>query len=305
MKSQPRERLKYAIEAQSVLERMEEMYYRSGSVVVRPTTLDYNNVITALSKCGASGAAQRAERLLAKMESKYHDGDVLLMPNSESYIKTMLAFKNSRNVEEHVDGCRAIFERMVAQYQNGNHACKPTVESYNTLIMLCGSYNFVDAKEEDKRKALECVVDTVNKMRASDEVELNAMTHHMLLCSFGNLLPRASREQAKAVESIFMKCRADGFVDNRVLKTFHRVAPYDVFRRCAVHYAKQENSSDSTKGLYLPLDWSRNITGKRPIIPMSGDGNFAGARQSILNERKMRRLRTRKNQRLLQGGRTI
>mmetsp|Transcript_16969 Transcript_16969/g.25346 ORF Transcript_16969/g.25346 Transcript_16969/m.25346 type:complete len:688 (-) Transcript_16969:68-2131(-) len=301
----PRERLNYAIEAQLMLQEMEERYYRSASILVRPTTSDYNNVIRAMSRCTAKGAAERIEQLLTKMENKYRDGDVFVMPNSESYINAMYCLKNTKDVGEYVDGGKAIFERMETQYQNGNHACKPTVESYNALIKLCGSYDFVNAKDEGKRKALECIVKTLNKMRSSDRVELNSFTHHLLLCAFSNLLPKGSREQARAVESIFLKCCADGFVDNRLLKSFQRVTSNETYRRCVLQYASDESDTDSPKGLYLPQEWSRNIYGDRPLVPMSRDGNFAAEKHTAINEWKMRRLRSRKNQRLLQGGRTL
>jgi hypothetical protein len=295
------QRFEDAIQAQAVLKQMHEMYHRSGSVEVRPTTYDYNNVIRALSRCNINGAVERVEELLTKMENKYHDGDALLMPDRESYMTAIFAWKNSPDVGMRVDGARAIFERMIKQYKNGNHSCKPTVESYNALITLCRNHKFVEGTDEDRRKAFECVVDTVNKMRLSEEIEFNSMTYNLLLYVFGTLLEKGSKEQGKVIESTFQKCCADGLVDDKVLTAIQRVAPYDVYRRCVLYSATKD--STEAKGLYLPEEWSANIIGARPVIPFSMDGNFTNVRNKELSERKMRRLRTRKNQRILQGGR--
>jgi len=296
--STPEQKYQHAVQAESLLKRMDEMYFRSGSIEVRPTAHDYYNVMEAFTKSRYTGAMERAEALLKAMEDKYHDGDALLMPSSENYRSIIVAWKHSPDVEKRVDGAKRVFERMMKQYQNGNHACKPSVEAYNAIISVCRSADFAEAKDEHKRKALQCVTETISKMRASEEIELNAMTYNLILNAFGNLLENGSREQVKAIESVFSKCCAEGLVDKRVFHKMQRCAPYDVYRRNVLIHASKE--SDSVGKLYLPKAWSRNITGIRPYIP-SVDGNFVNERNR--NERKMRRLRTRKNQSLLQGGR--
>lgn len=299
--SLPQQRFQDAVQAQLLLQQLDAMYYRSGSIEVRPTIYEYSNVIEAFSKSNFSGAVERAESLLNRMERKYHDGDVFLMPTSENYVCIIAAWKNSPDVEKRVDGAKRVFDLMMKEYQNGNHACKPTVEAYNAIITVCRSVDFAEARDEDKRKALECVVDTIHKIRADEEIEFNAMTYNLILNAFGNLLEKGSREQIKAIESVFTKCCADGLVDRRVLHKMQRFAPYDVYRRSVLVHASKD--SNSARGLYLPQKWSRNINGDRPIIPLSMDGNYMSERNQEFSERKMRRLRKRKNQRLLQGGR--
>ena len=300
--STPQQRFKDAIQARTVLRKMDQMYYRSGSIEVRPTTYDYSNVIETFSKCSSySGAVEAAESLLNIMEQKYQDGDVFLMPTSENYVSIIAAWKNSPDVEMRVDGAKRVFELMKKQYQNGNHACKPTVEAYNAIITVCRSVEFADAGDENKRKALECVVDTINEMQATKEIKMNAMTYNLTLNAFCNLLEKGSREQVKAIESVFSKCCAEGLVDKRVLHKMQRYAPHDIYRRSVLKHASKE--SNRARGLYLPQEWSRKINGDRPVIPFSMDGNYRSERKHEMSERKMRRLRKRKNQRLLQGGR--
>jgi len=299
--SPPQEVYDDALRAHSILEQMENMYYRSGSVVIRPTSYDYNNVIKAWSMCTINDAAERAETLLTKMENKYNDGDALLMPTKESYVNVITACWQYPTPQMQIDKTMSIFERMLLQYKNGNHSCKPCVESYNRVISVCSSNNFIDASDEDKSKSLKCVLDMVNRMRQSNEVELNSKTYHLLLVAFGTLLEKDSQELAKSVESIFSKCCSEGLVNNKVLRSFKRLAPNDVYRRCVLLNAVRDFASSD--GLYLPLEWTRYVDGNRPIVPFTMEGNSMHKQYHAVQEHKMRRLRKRKNQQLLRGGR--
>ncbi len=295
----PKERFEYAKQAQLVLKKMDEMYYRSGSVEIRPTTGDYNSVIAALANCSVYGAAEKAEELLLKMERKYHDGDVVLMPDVHTYISTIIGWKYCPNVNKRVDGAKRVFERMQKQFQSGNHACKPTTETYHAIMNICRSYPHQNASEEVKKKALKCAVDTMNEMRQSDDVRLNSKTYHLIINAIGVLLDDGSYAQDKAIESIFTKCCEEGFVDNSVLQRLRRVASHDVYRRCVL----ERISDDDFNSLQLPTAWSRNIAGSRPNIPLSLDSDYMNQKNYVLKEQKMRRLRSRENQSLLQGGR--
>lgn len=296
----PKERFEYAKEAQLVLKQMDEMYYRSGSVEIRPTTYDYNTVIGALANCSVSGAAERAEELLLKMEMKYHDGDVVLMPNVQSYISTMIGWKYCPDVKNRVDGARRVFERMKKQYQNGNHACKPTTESYHAIMNICRSYPHQTSSDAIKKKALSCAIQTMNEMRETDSVHLNSKTYDMLLNAIGTLLDDGSHAQNNSIQSVFIKCCEEGLVDSNVLRRLRRVASHDVYRRCVLEHARKDDSNF----LQVPSSWSRNIDGERPSIPLSLDKDYKSQKNYALKEEKMKILRSRRNQLSLHGGRS-
>ena len=297
--SDPKERFEYAKEAQVVLKQMDEMYYKSGSVEIRPTTYDYNTVIGALANCAFPGAAERAEELLLKMERKYHDGDVVLMPNVQSYISAMVGWKYCPDVKKQVDGAKRVFERMKIQYQKGNHACKPTTESYHAIMNVCRTYPHQTASHEIKKKALTCAISTMNEMRETDSVYLNSKTYNLLLNAIGTLLDDGSHAQNNAIESVFIKCREEGLVDSDILRRLRRVASHDVYRRCILEHVRKDNSNF----LQVPYSWSRNIDGERPTIPLSLDKNQKNQKNFAIKEEKMKTLRSRRYQRLLQGGR--
>lgn len=297
--SPPKERFQYAEQAHSVLKEMDEMYHRSGSVEIRPTTHDYNSVIAALANCAVPGAAERAEELLMKMEKKYHDGDVAVMPDVHTYISTIIGWKYCPDVRKRVDGGKRVFDRMKKQYQNGNHACKPTTESYHSIMNICRSYPHQTASDEVKKKALACSIETINEMRQSDNAQVNSKTYNMILNAIGTLLDDGSHAQGRAIESVFTKCCEEGLLDQTVLRRLRNVASHDVYRRCVLERVRK----GELNVLQLPAAWSRNITGERPTIPLSLDSDYMNQKNFVMKEQRMRQLRSRKNQRLLQGGR--
>ena len=298
--------------AHEMLDRMEAMHFRSGSVVVHTSTVDYNKVMRAWSRSSSQWAVSKVERLLSNMEKKYKDGDALMRPNHESYLYAIKTLGNSPDVGDQVDGALAIISRMKEQYKNGNHACEPNVECYNAVIAVCGNRNFNSASETEKRKALKCAIDVVQKMRKNKnkEVQPNSRTYNLGLEAFGVLLDKKSAEYQKVIESVFVKCCNEGLVDDKVIKTFHRIAPYELYRRSILVAASPNVEMDGTPisdTLFLPEEWTKNINGstctRRQSVPLAVDGRFVHERSRSVSEHKMRRLRTRQNKIMLQGGR--
>mmetsp|Transcript_25041 Transcript_25041/g.38273 ORF Transcript_25041/g.38273 Transcript_25041/m.38273 type:complete len:970 (+) Transcript_25041:254-3163(+) len=309
-----------ATKAHELLEQMEEMYYRSGSVEVRPTTVDYNNVIGAWSSIPSSKySVEKADGLLTKMELKYKDGDMLMMPTDSSYFHVLRAWDSSpKDAEVMLDGAMDTFARMKAQYEDGNDACKPNTHCYNVLLSVCRRKNLQNANENDRRKALKCVVNTVKAMRSSPHTKPTSMTYHMLLEAFNVLLKRGEKEHERTIESIFKRCCKEGLVDQKVLNTFSRIAPYDIFKRVVISGASahanervmsllsdsgaREISTSATDTFYVPSSW----TSKTEIrSPLKIDGTFDHSyTYRAVTKHKMRRLRRKDNQSLLVGGRS-
>ena len=132
-----------------------------------------------------------------------------------------------------------------------------------------------------------------------------AQTYLLLLqCCTGLLPPGDERE--KAEQSIFRSCCKDGLVNQQVLKAFQGTVSTDTYNREVVRDAPMHNGTKS-----LPEKWTRNlgftvmtqaeggVSKRSPII--SVDGEIVGS-TAFANHRMKRRL-SKKNQKLLQGGR--
>lgn len=307
----PKEIYVSATKANELLDRMSQMYYKSGTVLIRPTTADYDNVMCAWSKCEVDGVAEKVEALLKKMEQLNLEGDVGLLPSRNSYLFAIKAWRNSPNTAKQMEGALNVLKLFQAQYNNhGNDNCKPNAECYNAFISVFASRNFQMATDDEKRQAFKIVLDIMQEMKNLDHNagRANSSTYNLLLDAFEIILKKGSKEYHKAMEYVFSMCRKEGMVDEKVLKTFHRVAPYESYRRLVLTAAYPRISSDgslSSDTMLLPDEWSRNTLGfdKFKNSPLSLDGRLIYERSKSVNEHKNRRLRRRVNQSMLRGGR--
>mmetsp|Transcript_8266 Transcript_8266/g.17621 ORF Transcript_8266/g.17621 Transcript_8266/m.17621 type:complete len:1037 (+) Transcript_8266:113-3223(+) len=119
--------------AEQLLERMEEVYKRSGNTAIKPDTLTYNAVIKVWGKCGYKYAGERSELLLNKMLRRYEEGDVDVRPDDVSFNSVI---HNLANCHEDDSPRRAmrILERMERAYKSGLVEAKPDIISYNSVL---------------------------------------------------------------------------------------------------------------------------------------------------------------------------
>jgi len=301
----------FASKANNLLDKMSEMYLKSGTVLIRPTTEDYDNVACAWSKCQLNGVAEKVEKLLRKMEQLNDAGDIGLLPSRNSYLYAIKAWKNSPNTSKQIEGAMNVMNLFKAQYtEKGNDNCKPNVECFNAVISVCGSRNFQTASDDIKRQGLKCVLDIMHEMRNLDQYDGHpeSSTYNLFLEAFSMLLTKGSKDYQKAIESAFTMCRKEGLVDEKVLKTFHRVAPYESYRKLVLSAAYPRINSDGTVSsdtMLLPDEWSKNTIrfDKFRNAPLSLDGRLVYERSKTVSEHKNRRLRKRVNQSMLRGGR--
>jgi len=292
-----------ALKADEMLHKMAEMYHRTSTVYVKPTTLNYNDVIEAWSKSSANGAAERVEELLVSMEKQSNNGDSQVSPNYESYKFAIDAWTNSYKLDDKVERSMSVLNRLLAQHCAGNMQCKPTVDCYNAVIETCQSAYSIGKNNE---KIIQAVTTTVQKLRHSNDCNPNSTTYTLLLRTIAELLPLDSKN---AIEVIFTNCCTEGLVDDTVIKAFQAVATNDMYQRIIMS-AAMDDDLISTKT--LPKEWTRNVYGKEVrvrvaegvrTLPLTVHGTFVNDSNLFFSEQKMEKLKSKRNQRLLRGGR--
>ena len=114
------------------------------------------------------------------------------------------------------------------------------IECYNALLSACSGSAFINATVVEKKNALICAIETLNRMRANKDPHCrpNSETYKFLLEAYGCLMDDWRSHQKKAIESTFTQCRDEGLVDDSVIQTLQRVAPYDLFRSMVLLKAK-------------------------------------------------------------------
>jgi pentatricopeptide repeat protein len=114
-------------EALSLLDEMKQ-----GHPTTRPNVISYSTVIHACSKSGQRNACERASELLNEMITLSNEGHVEVKPTTRTYASVILAWGNSRHHPDGAKQAHAIFENMLALYEQGDQGCRP-----NTIIVNC------------------------------------------------------------------------------------------------------------------------------------------------------------------------
>lgn len=297
-----------ASRAQTLLNQKKQMHYRSGTVEVKTSTLDYNNVIRAWSRSSSKDAYQQVEGLLSTMEKLHQEGDADVRPTHETYVHAIHSIGKNRNVGTNLHLVQELLSRMKTQYENGNEDCKPNILCFNAAIRVCGSRNLKYANDEEVQNGLRCVVSLIQEVGNTVGIKPNSETYNLALDAFSILIDKNSPTFSRVVSSLFNRCCDEGLVDEKVIKTFHRVAPYDLYRSLVLAAALPDGEIDATPPisdmLFLPEEWTKNTTTVKQRIPLAVDGRFVRARSKTVSEHKMRRLRRKEKKLILQGGRS-
>jgi hypothetical protein len=295
-----------ATHAAKLLTKMEKAQQVSSSVVVQPTTENFNDVMQAWSTSTKAGAAIHAESLLNKLEQAYANGDENLKPDANSYRWVLEAWAKSPSRDK-LNHAVTVLARMkdLTEGSQDDHA-KPTVDVFNAFIRVCGA---TDNRSLTERKFnLKLAVNTVDEMRKRGEAP-NSATFHRLLEACENLLPMG-RERCRAVESIFKNCCYLGLVDDEVLAQVKSASSEELFTDMVVAKTTEEAIEGTLRSSKMvPESWTRNIgvkvetvDGKQPK-PLNIDAMFVVTRR--VKEFRTRNLRQHKNKRLLRSGRAL
>lgn len=128
-----------AIKAEAVLDRLEmfstddqrnEMYFNCT-----PDIVSYNSVISAWSKRKNVKAAERAEKILRKIERLHADGVLEFPPDAYTYSSVITAWANSGS-EKCADRADAVLKKMIIAYKIGKIHTMPTT-AFNAV---CNAY---------------------------------------------------------------------------------------------------------------------------------------------------------------------
>lgn len=285
-----------------LLSDMEAAHNQSSSVEVILSTSNVNDVLEALSISTGLRRTEIAEGLLRKLEKASDDEKPSLDPNAISYTNALRVWRSVQSAEK-VARAKLLVWRLKDNFDKVSRQHKSKDELvvvFNEFISVCGSYT--PRTEKDGSQVLKEAIGVIELMLSFDGLFPNSETYCALLDCCASLLI-AGQARALAVEKVFGFCCRDGLVNEKVLSTLRAATSSD-------HYASLvvEKSEEVDGFRLVPESFTRNVLGGRTIsvdgrstLPLRVDGRLAITRGML--EFRMRRLRNRKNQRLLRGGR--
>jgi len=281
-----------------LLSEMETSDQQSSSVSVKISTEIINDVLEALTASLNPKRTKQAEDLLTRMEESSD-----IAPNADSYIQVLRVWGTHESMEKVAKAKLILFrmqEHLTTDSIGQNKKQKVAVDAFNEYIRVCGSY--VAPSDKEGMQVFREALATIAMMKHEGNLRPNSGTYTALLDASGELLS-GTKERQSVVEKIFKLCCNDGMVDGKVLERMREVASEEQYTNLVVAFS---NDIEGTK--VVPEKWTakalhgRGTSGEsRKMTHLSVDGTVAET--ASLSEYKMRRLRSKRNKNLLQGGR--
>ena len=295
--------------AVELLEEVTVAHQRSATRMVKPTTRHFNDVLEALAESNKATSRGIATALVDVMENSISDDNTDdaftdILPNSETYKWLLLVHAKSRK-QDKVESASQVLDRVkanlaiVAEYSEKLE--DDLVGVYNAFVEVCASVK-MGAERTNNSEVLQSALEAVAELRSLYGLNPNSQTYANLLKVCETQLDVGS-ERFRITEGIFQSCCEEGLVDEIVVKALKSAASDEQYSELVI------SRSDSVEGTRMvPEDWTKNVGVNRVItadgrkaMPLSADGRYTITR--AMKEFKMRKLRSKVNQRVLQGGR--
>eukprot|EP00977_Amphora_coffeiformis_P019834 scaffold7485_cov176-Amphora_coffeaeformis.AAC.21 len=267
------------------------------------TTKALNHVLESLKVSEHSQRASLAEAVLKEMEESLVKGIHQAAPNPDSYRFVVDVYRTIPS-RDRIPLAKTVLLRCKDNILRGDvhHSVrKSAVEVLNSFVHVCATTPQPVASEEGVsilREALQAV----ERFRSECGLVPNQITYTYLLQAAEELV-RNKVSRSNIVDQVFRLACQGGMVDDVLLKQFIEVATPDQYQSLVIM------SSEIVEGVrMIPESWSRNSLGGRVVSadgrrvrPVTVDGRLTETK--AMQEFKMRRLRDKRNQKLLRGGR--
>jgi hypothetical protein len=292
--------------ALDLLREMTRAYHRTTKVTVKPTTENYNNVLIALTVSKSPKSIDHALVLLDALEGS-HPGtaeegsdNANVGPNSESYTRVLQILRNQKSPSK-INQASDLLQRMKHRLEEIRSISeeRDIVETYSEFIRVCGS---ADAKTDTVRTRIMTMSLQMLEEMKSLNLQPDSSTYTALLEACQSLLPEGAERQ-RVLEKVFVTACDEGYVNRDVLGRFNTAASAYSYTKVVV-----SQSIDLENIKALPETWTRNASGLSAntagggkVLPLSIDGTLTFTKTEA--EYRMRKLRKRRNKKMLQGGR--
>jgi hypothetical protein len=285
-----------------LLSEMKKARGQSSSVDVVLSAANFNDALEALTVSTILRRTDIAEGLLHDLETAANDETTGLGPTAESYAYTLRVWRSVPTAEK-VARAKLIVLRLKDNFDNVSRQHKTNDKLaivFNEFIGVCSSYS--PRNEKDGSRVLKEAIDIIELMLSFDGLQPNSDTYCELLGACSSLLV-VGQARAAAVKKVFGYCCRDGLVNEKVLVALRAATTSDQYATLVVE------QSEVVDGFRLvPESFTRNVLGGKTIsvdgrstLPLGVDGRLALTPGML--EFRMRRLRNKKNQNLLRGGR--
>jgi len=195
-------------------------------------------------------AIQRVHKVFETLEKCRKSNKV--KPNERVYTSFIRAMTKAKE-QNLAKKARAILQRMITLYEDGNRDIKPTVFTYNAVLNACSETTCTN--DPNPTDAFKIALQLFNDMRKQRDIGLDHVSFgNMLKCS--NLLPDGPQKN-KFITTTFQLCCDKGLLNTFVIRDLQNSATEEMWRDL-LDCPQGEVDFDC-----LPQDWSATIADKR------------------------------------------
>ena len=236
---------------------------RKGNVDIKPDAGSYNIVVSstspAVKKYFDMGGARRADKMLARLETGYLDGDEMLRPDSIIYNQVIDYWAKTQSVRGHFMKARDVLDRQIKMFSEEKvRKCRPDVTGYTSVIAACAStYGTV----KEKRHAFDMAHLTFMESCAEKYTQPNDVTYGVMFKAVGRLLNN-SDEQDKYARTLFKLCCDDGYLGEMAFMRMKAAVSKSVYQELTGGKSYEE----------LPDEWKRLVTTRPKKLDVRKNG---------------------------------
>ena len=156
---------------------------------------ELRSAITAWTRSGSNGAAQKAEGLLKRMEEMYAAGNANLQPSAQVYTSVITAWAKT---DDPGSALRAeiLLKLMWAMYKRGNVSAKPNVHAFTSCISA-----WARSREKDAGPRAEALLDQMIALheKGNDDVKPNVLTFTSVIHAYARTGLRDATTKAAGI----------------------------------------------------------------------------------------------------------
>ena len=178
---------------------------------IKPNTVTFNSVITALSRSGQKDSAQKGHNLLARMKRLYQEGDLDVKPSRVTYNSVISCYASSPlpNAMEKVDALLDEMKQLTIDESDDGSSLTPDVVTYGSYLGCLAKSQVPDKAQRARKIVLEMEEEA---SAGNDNIRPNILIYDQALrsCAFTNTKDAKFRRQAlKVAVSLLTKIRDD------------------------------------------------------------------------------------------------
>ena len=290
---------------QELLQEMSEAYHRTTEILIETTTEDYNHVLQTMTLSRNPQTINYSRGLFETLKNEISSTGG---PDAQSYRHMLGILRNSRSPTKFSSASQLLQEfknkyKTDDSWRASKSPTESTMDVFTEFVRVCGapatgSNKAMDDIRQDRTKIMTTALQILVESKKLG-LTLNANTYTALVEACDRLLPANSQERENVLTNVFSRACEEGFVDQTLLETFKSTASTYLYAKLVV---SKSIPMEETK--VVPGSWTRNIEGNREgkqVMPLSIHGNFTFTKAAA--DYRMRKLRRRKNQKFLRGGR--